>query len=50
MEQRSKEEKKDCTAQSMLKQNRGAKSEVPQDESQMSFGGLLALGYGRKKM
>jgi hypothetical protein len=29
--------------------NRGIRSEVPQDESQVSVGGLLALGYGRKR-
>jgi hypothetical protein len=30
------------------KKNRRFRSEVPRDESQVSVGGLLALGYGRK--
>jgi hypothetical protein len=32
------------------KWNKKFRSEVPQDESQVSFGGLLALGYGSKQI
>jgi hypothetical protein len=32
-----------------LKPNRRIRSEVPQDESQVSVGGFLSLGYGMKK-
>jgi hypothetical protein len=32
-----------------MKQRRGIRSEVPRDESQVSVGGLLVLGYGRKR-
>jgi hypothetical protein len=30
------------------KKNKRIRSQVPRDESQVSVGGLLALGYGRK--
>jgi hypothetical protein len=32
------------------KQSRGIRSKVPQNESQVSVGGLLALGYGSKQI
>jgi hypothetical protein len=31
------------------KKNKRIRSQVPRDESQVSVGGLLALGYGRKQ-
>jgi hypothetical protein len=32
-----------------MKQSRGIRYEVPRDESWVSVGGMLALGYGRKR-
>jgi hypothetical protein len=44
-----KAERRGFTEQSEFEVNRRIRSEVPQDESQVSVGGLLALGYESKR-
>jgi hypothetical protein len=39
-----------CSAQAEVEAKKRIRSEVPQDESQVSVGGMLALGYGGKKI
>jgi hypothetical protein len=47
-ERRHKSEAKVALRSPKSKQNRRIRFKVPRDESQVSVGGLLALGYGRK--
>ena len=39
---------KDALHSLKTKKKKGIRSEVPQDDSQVSVGGLFSLGYGRK--
>jgi hypothetical protein len=48
-ERRHKVETKASLRSSKSKKNRRIRSKLPWDESQVSFGGLLDLGYGRKQ-
>jgi hypothetical protein len=49
MGRRHRAESKGCPAQSKVEVKiERIRSEVPRDESQVSVGGLLALGYGRE--
>jgi hypothetical protein len=43
-----KKKARDALRSRESKKNKRIRSQVPQDESQVSVGGLLALGYGRK--
>jgi hypothetical protein len=48
-EGRDRAESTGCSAQSEVEVNRRFRPAVPRDESHVSVGGLLALGYGRKE-
>jgi hypothetical protein len=45
---RNREGSTGCTAQSEVEVKQKVHIKVPRDESQVSVGGLLALGYGKK--
>jgi hypothetical protein len=45
---RNREESTDCVAQSAAEEKKKVQIRVPRDESQVSVGGLLALGSGSK--
>jgi hypothetical protein len=47
---RNRAESTDCAAQSAVEEKKKVQIRVPRDESQVSVGGLLALGYGSKKI